>query len=102
MENFRSTKNFIENTCASVADVAGKKCLTGKGRLEAARNCHRERLEKDIHFNYFWTRYAKLISVTLFAVHCAGCTNYVIADRYPDTKKTWIGAANPNFKEDSL
>ncbi|KAJ8533583.1 hypothetical protein K7X08_006907 [Anisodus acutangulus] len=60
------------------------------------------RLEKDIRFNYFWTRYAKLISVTLFAVHCAGCFNYVIADRYPDTKKTWIGAANPNFKEDSL
>ncbi|KAK6781911.1 hypothetical protein RDI58_019707 [Solanum bulbocastanum] len=60
------------------------------------------RLEKDIRFNYFWTRYAKLISVTLFAVHCAGCFNYVIADRYPDTKRTWIGAANPNFKEDSL
>ncbi|PHU11912.1 Potassium channel KAT1 [Capsicum chinense] len=60
------------------------------------------RLEKDIHFNNCWTRYAKLISVTLFAVHCAGCSNYVIADRYPDTKKTWIGAANPNFKEDSL
>ncbi|XP_009616640.1 potassium channel KAT3 isoform X1 [Nicotiana tomentosiformis] len=60
------------------------------------------RLEKDIRFNYFWTRYAKLISVTLFAVHCAGCFNYVIADRYPDTKKTWIGASNPNFKEESL
>lgn len=38
----------------------------------------------------------------MFAVHCAGCFNYVIADRYPDTKRTWIGAANPNFKEDSL
>ncbi|CAN4076979.1 unnamed protein product [Withania somnifera] len=60
------------------------------------------RLEKDIRFNYFWTRYAKLISVTLFAVHCAGCFNYVIADRYPDAKRTWIGAANPTFKEDSL
>nr|XP_016498301.1 PREDICTED: potassium channel KAT3-like isoform X1 [Nicotiana tabacum] len=60
------------------------------------------RLEKDIRFNYFWTRYAKLISVTLFAVHCAGCFNYVIADRYPDTKKTWIGASNPDFKEESL
>ncbi|XP_060179083.1 potassium channel KAT1-like isoform X2 [Lycium barbarum] len=60
------------------------------------------RLEKDIRFNYFWTRCAKLISVTLFAVHCAGCFNYVIADRYPDTKRTWIGAANPNFKEEGL
>ncbi|CAI0548511.1 unnamed protein product [Linum tenue] len=40
--------------------------------------------------------------VTLFAVHCAGCFNYLIADRYPDPTRTWIGAVNPNFKEDSL
>lgn len=40
--------------------------------------------------------------VTLFAVHCAGCFNYVIADRYPDPERTWIGAVNPNFKKDSL
>ena len=40
--------------------------------------------------------------VTLFAVHCAGCFNYVIADKYPDSKQTWIGAVNPNFKEESL
>ncbi|KAK3022724.1 hypothetical protein RJ639_046391 [Escallonia herrerae] len=69
------------------------------------------RLEKDIRFNYFWTRCTKLISVrpnkfiskvTLFAVHCAGCFNYLIADRYPDPKRTWIGAVYPNFKEESL
>ncbi|KAE7996211.1 hypothetical protein FH972_000952 [Carpinus fangiana] len=60
------------------------------------------RLEKDIRFNYFWTRCIKLISVTLYAVHFAGCINYLIADRYPDPKRTWIGAVNPNFKEDSL
>ncbi|CAA7042776.1 unnamed protein product [Microthlaspi erraticum] len=60
------------------------------------------RLEKDIRFNYFWTRCTKLISVTLFAVHCAGCFNYLIADRYPDPSKTWIGAVYPNFKEASL
>ncbi|XP_022955321.1 potassium channel KAT1-like [Cucurbita moschata] len=60
------------------------------------------RLEKDIRFNYFWVRCTKLISVTLFAVHCAGCFNFVIADKYPVPKRTWIGAANPNFKEDSL
>ncbi|KAK4769940.1 hypothetical protein SAY87_030472 [Trapa incisa] len=60
------------------------------------------RLEKDIRFNYFWTRCIKLISVTLFAVHCAGCINYLIADRYPDPQRTWIGAVNPNFKEESL
>ncbi|KAF9621636.1 hypothetical protein IFM89_025368, partial [Coptis chinensis] len=40
--------------------------------------------------------------VTLFAVHCAGCFNYLIADRYPDPKTTWIGAVIPNFKEESL
>ncbi|KAF5475148.1 hypothetical protein F2P56_006987 [Juglans regia] len=60
------------------------------------------RLEKDIRFNYFWTRCIKLISVTLFAVHFAGCVNYLIADRYPDPKRTWIGAVNPNFKEDGI
>ncbi|CAJ1975445.1 unnamed protein product [Sphenostylis stenocarpa] len=60
------------------------------------------RLEKDIRFNYFWTRCSKLIAVTLFAVHCAGCFNYMIADRYPDAKSTWIGSVYPNFKEMSL
>nr|DAD33865.1 TPA_asm: hypothetical protein HUJ06_012716 [Nelumbo nucifera] len=60
------------------------------------------RLEKDIRFDYFWTRCTKLVSVTLFAVHCAGCFNYLIADRYPNPKRTWIGAAMPNFKEESL
>ncbi|CAH8306390.1 unnamed protein product [Eruca vesicaria subsp. sativa] len=60
------------------------------------------RLEKDIRFNYFWTRCTKLISVTLFAVHCAGCFNYLIAEQYPDPRKTWIGAVYPKFKEASL
>ncbi|XAR59332.1 hypothetical protein NMG60_11015129 [Bertholletia excelsa] len=60
------------------------------------------RLEKDIRFDYFWTRCTKLIFVTLFAVHCAGCFNYLIADRYPDANQTWIGAAYPNFKQESL
>ncbi|KNA04103.1 hypothetical protein SOVF_202760 [Spinacia oleracea] len=60
------------------------------------------RLEKDIHFNYFWTRCTKLVSVTLFAVHYAGCFYYLIADRYPDPTKTWIGAVNPNFKSQSV
>ncbi|KZV48331.1 hypothetical protein F511_29248 [Dorcoceras hygrometricum] len=60
------------------------------------------RLEKDIRFNYFWTRCTKLVSVTLFAVHCAGCFNYLIAYKYPDPKRTWIGAVYPNFKQMSL
>lgn len=60
------------------------------------------RLEKDIRFNYFWTRCSKLISVTLFAVHCAGCFNYMIADRYPYPESTWIGAVMPTFRSQSL
>ncbi|RYQ81854.1 hypothetical protein Ahy_B10g100454 isoform B [Arachis hypogaea] len=47
-----------------------------------------------IHFTLF--------QVTLFAVHCAGCFNYLIADKYPDSKRTWIGATYPDFKEESL
>ncbi|KAK9696962.1 hypothetical protein RND81_08G006800 [Saponaria officinalis] len=60
------------------------------------------RLEKDIRFDYFWTRCTKLISVTLFAVHCAGCFYYLIADKYPNPRKTWIGAEYPNFKQQSV
>ncbi|KAL4194931.1 hypothetical protein AMTRI_Chr05g70920 [Amborella trichopoda] len=60
------------------------------------------RLEKDIRFNYFWTRCAKLVCVTLFAVHCAGCFYYLLAARYYDWRRTWIGASIPNFKEKSL
>ncbi|XP_020097546.1 potassium channel KAT3-like isoform X1 [Ananas comosus] len=60
------------------------------------------RLEKDIRFNYFWTRCTKLVMVTLFAVHCAGCFYYLLADRYPDPQRTWIGAVMPNFKSESL
>lgn len=37
--------------------------------------------------------------MTLFAVHSAGCFNYMIADRYPDPRKTWIGAVYPDFKQ---
>ncbi|KAG5040532.1 hypothetical protein JHK85_013008 [Glycine max] len=40
--------------------------------------------------------------VNLFSVHCVGCFNYLIADRYLDSKRTWIGAVYPNFKEESL
>ncbi|KAK4391790.1 Potassium channel AKT1 [Sesamum angolense] len=60
------------------------------------------RLEKDRNFNYFWVRCVKLICVTLFAVHCAGCFYYLLAAHYPDPDKTWIGAAITNFKEKSL
>nr|AAD16278.1 pulvinus inward-rectifying channel for potassium SPICK1 [Samanea saman] len=60
------------------------------------------RLEKDIRFSYFWVRCARLLFVTLFSVHCAGCLYYLLADRYPHQGKTWIGAVIPNFRETSL
>ena len=31
--------------------------------------------------------------VTLFAVHCAACFYYLLAARYHDPEKTWIGAS---------
>ncbi|XP_020587707.1 potassium channel KAT1-like [Phalaenopsis equestris] len=85
---------------------------------------HLVRLEKDIRSNYFWTRCTKLVlasilyflsslleqgltkklklQVTLFVAHCAGCANYLIADRYPDARRTWIGVVTPNFRAQSL
>ncbi|KAH7837049.1 hypothetical protein Vadar_008965 [Vaccinium darrowii] len=60
------------------------------------------RLEKDIRCSYFWTRCTKLISVTLYVVHFAACLDYMLADRYPNPEKTWIGAVYPNFKEESI
>lgn len=53
------------------------------------------RMEKNINFNYFVVRCAKLICVTLFAVHCAGCSYYLLAARYPDPTNTWIGKSMP-------
>ncbi|XP_022749182.1 potassium channel AKT2/3-like [Durio zibethinus] len=60
------------------------------------------RLEKDIRFSYFWIRCARLLAVTLFLVHCAGCLFYLLADRYPHQGRTWLGSVNPNFRETSF
>ncbi|KAI3803881.1 hypothetical protein L1987_32045 [Smallanthus sonchifolius] len=60
------------------------------------------RLEKDIRFNYFWVRCARLLCVTLFLVHCAGCIYYLLAVLYPHEGRTWIGAINPSFRKDDL
>lgn len=60
------------------------------------------RLEKDIRFSYFLIRCARLLAVTLFTVHCAGCLYYLLADLYPHEGRTWIGASNPNFRETPL
>ncbi|KAK9947626.1 hypothetical protein M0R45_003241 [Rubus argutus] len=60
------------------------------------------RLEKDRNYNYFWVRCAKLICVTLFAVHCAGCFYYLLAARYRNPKNTWIGSTMEDFLHQSL
>ncbi|TMW83927.1 hypothetical protein EJD97_000453 [Solanum chilense] len=60
------------------------------------------RLEKDMRFSYFWIRCARLLFVTLFSVHCAGCLYYLLADRYPHQGNTWLGSVNPKFRETSL
>ncbi|KAK8698985.1 hypothetical protein V6N13_115084 [Hibiscus sabdariffa] len=60
------------------------------------------RLEKDIRISYFWIRCARLISVTLFMVHCAACMYYMMADRNPHSERTWIGSLDANFRETSL
>ncbi|XP_026441862.1 potassium channel AKT1-like [Papaver somniferum] len=60
------------------------------------------RLEKDRNFNYFWLRCAKLVCVTIFAVHCAACFYYTIAARHKHPERTWLGASFGNFHEQSL
>nr|GLL46773.1 potassium channel AKT1-like [Ipomoea trifida] len=61
------------------------------------------RLEKDKHFSYFWVRVLKLISVTMFASHCAACFFYLMAIRNPNNpKSTWLGLVSQGFEEDSI
>ncbi|KAI3879181.1 hypothetical protein MKW98_028748 [Papaver atlanticum] len=60
------------------------------------------RLEKDTRFSYFWTRYVKLICVTLFIVHSVGCFQFWMATQYYDKEKTWIGAELGKFEERSI
>ncbi|XP_060208165.1 potassium channel KAT3 isoform X3 [Lycium barbarum] len=60
------------------------------------------RLEKDTRFSYFWTRICKLICVTLFAVHSAGCFYYWLATNYHTADNTWIGSNVTNFQERSI
>lgn len=40
--------------------------------------------------------------MTLFALHCASCFYYYIADHYPDPNKTWIGLAIGDFHKEDL
>ncbi|KAL6880631.1 hypothetical protein ACP4OV_012196 [Aristida adscensionis] len=59
-------------------------------------------MEKDRKLSYFWVRCAKLVFVTIFAVHCAGCFYYLLADRYPHPGHTWLSTAMPDFHTESL
>lgn len=52
------------------------------------------RLEKNNNFSYFGVRVLKLICVTLFAVHSAGCFYYFLAARSKDTSRTWLSLRN--------
>ncbi|CAH9063616.1 unnamed protein product [Cuscuta epithymum] len=60
------------------------------------------RLEKDKNFSYFWIRVAKLISVTLFTVHCAGCLYYHIAVQNPNLKETWLSLTMNDVGKQSI
>ena len=60
------------------------------------------RVEKDVRFNYFWTRCVKLFLVTVFACHCAACSFYLLAERHPTGKRTWMESNLPNFRKKSL
>ncbi|GFZ08426.1 potassium channel protein [Actinidia rufa] len=60
------------------------------------------RLEKDTRFSYFWTRYCKLICVTLFAVHSAGCFYFWMATHHKSLANTWIGSQIPDFEHKSI
>ncbi|KAG8635848.1 hypothetical protein MANES_16G069300v8 [Manihot esculenta] len=61
-----------------------------------------KRLEKDTRFGYFWTRLFKLISVTLFAVHSAGCFYFWLAAHHKTPENTWIGVEVSDFKHRSI
>ncbi|XP_011019695.1 PREDICTED: potassium channel KAT3-like isoform X2 [Populus euphratica] len=61
-----------------------------------------KRLEKDTRFSYFWTRLFKLISVTLFVVHAAGCIYYWIAVHHGTGGNTWIGKHVEDFEQRSI
>ncbi|KAL6216906.1 hypothetical protein ACLB2K_010124 [Fragaria x ananassa] len=61
-----------------------------------------KRLEKDTRFSYFWVRYFKLICVTLFAVHSAGCFYYWMATHHKASADTWIGTEVNNFEHRSI
>uniref|UniRef100_A0ACD5VJM7 Uncharacterized protein n=3 Tax=Avena sativa TaxID=4498 RepID=A0ACD5VJM7_AVESA len=108
-----TTSWFVLDVASTIPSEIARKILPSKLRSYGFFNMLRlwrlrrvsslfARLEKDRHFNYFWVRCAKLICVTLFAVHCAACFYYLLADRYPIPKETWIGNTMEDFHQQGL
>ncbi|XP_006644629.2 potassium channel KAT6-like [Oryza brachyantha] len=60
------------------------------------------RLEKDIRFNYLWTRLVKLLGVTVFSLHFAACIYLSMAFHYRDKELTWIGSQIHGFEDRSV
>ena len=60
------------------------------------------RLEKDIRFNYFYTRVVKLIGVTLFALHSSACIFLWMAFHHQDKERTWLGSQVRDFTDRSV
>ncbi|XP_039811975.1 potassium channel KAT4-like [Panicum virgatum] len=60
------------------------------------------RLEKDIRFNYFYTRVVKLIGVTLFALHSSACIFLWMAFHHRDKERTWLGSQVRDFTDRSV
>ncbi|XP_022682454.1 potassium channel KAT6 [Setaria italica] len=60
------------------------------------------RWEKDIRFNYFYTRLVKLIGVTLFALHSSACIFLWMAFHHRDKEHTWLGSQVRDFTDRSV
>ncbi|KAK6273140.1 PREDICTED: potassium channel AKT1 [Theobroma cacao] len=57
------------------------------------------RLEKDKNYSYFWVRCLKLLCVTLFAAHFAGCIFYYMAAQYHNPGRAWMHLYEEDWKQ---
>jgi hypothetical protein len=64
-----------------------------------------------MHGQWLWVqlygclmRICAVLQVTVFVCHCAACSYYLLAARYPRSKQddTWIGNVLPNFRDETL
>ncbi|KAL5656126.1 hypothetical protein ACJX0J_035445, partial [Zea mays] len=60
------------------------------------------RLEKDIRFDYFYTRLIKLCGVTLLALHSSACIFLWMAFHHGDREHTWLGSQVRDFADGSV